>query len=128
MFYTAAFRQNCSSDGEELQFSSLLGLDGFTLMFHTTTLICMAALLISEPCHFVARNMYLWCLLVRACRLHRRRGLLAGLSQALGILKFRTRPVPPQYPPTGLQQHGPHCTCKHTAYTFLILRERETSL
>lgn len=50
MFYTAAFRQNCSSDSEELQFGSLLGLDGFTLMCRTTALICMVALPASHSC------------------------------------------------------------------------------
>ena len=50
MFYAAAFRQNCSSESEELQFSSLLGLDGFTLMFHTTTLICTVPLVTSQSC------------------------------------------------------------------------------
>ena len=82
---------------------------------------------LSKLCHFVEGNTYRWCLLVRACRQHSRRDL-AGLPQALGILKFRTRSIPAQYLPAGLQHRGPHSTCKHMAYIFPILREGDQPL
>lgn len=77
---------------------------------------------LSEQCYFVGRKTHLWCLLVRGCRWHSTRVLCVGLPQALGLLKFRTHPNPTQYPPTGLQRHGPCCTCKHVPCIFLTQR------
>lgn len=45
-----SLQANCSWGREELQFSSLLSLDGFTLMFHTTALICTRAPVTCQSC------------------------------------------------------------------------------
>lgn len=97
-------------------------------MFHTTALTCTVALDLSKPCRFVESGTYLWCLLLGDVdSVAGERDLSAGLPQALGILKFRTRPIPTQFLPTKLQHHGLRCMYEHMADKFLILREREVS-
>lgn len=132
MLYTAAFRQNCSSDSGELQFSCLLAWTA-SLMFtdaHWWQLhvplqynLHGGTLDLSKLCHYAAGNTCLWCLLSKACQQNGRGELFAGLPLAFGVLKFRTHPIPTQYLPSRLQHHGLHCTCRPMAYIVLILGE-----